>query len=360
MQWPVMRSIAQKMIDREQPVIRLVLDLPVVDDSSQVLLRSKLRAISRRMGFIDHVRERMELVCNEMATNQRKYTCGGHIQIWEVTSGVRALDIFAIDYSNGISDLKAARADGFTTAGTMGRGLGAIGRLSHDSAIYSLPKGQVHDGPWHGTAIWSRFYLDKETAHRPYQVGIFLRALHDDIYNGDAIYLSEYRDQLRWLHMDGLGHGQEAAEVVAGMGVHLNNAETLPDVLDLASRRMRGGRGAVAILGELNMADGGVTLCGVGDMMAATISEHDKRSVTFAPGVLGHSYRQFEMSSYDLSGGLVLLTASDGLRRSWSEHSFPGLWQLHPQLIALLLGSVVVRTSDDKSIFIVRKIADKD
>jgi len=110
--------------------MKLLIEQGAKGDSGVVLLRSKLRAVSRRMGFNDLKREQMELVCNEMVTNQNKFAEGnGLVQIWETAHPKPALDLFALDYGKGILNIKAAVEDGFTTAGTMGKGLGAIRRL---------------------------------------------------------------------------------------------------------------------------------------------------------------------------------------------------------------------------------------
>ena len=52
------------------PSTKLLYEYRVRDESTQMLLRSKMRAVSRRMGFSDTVREKMELVCNELTSNQ--------------------------------------------------------------------------------------------------------------------------------------------------------------------------------------------------------------------------------------------------------------------------------------------------
>ena len=95
-------------------------------------------------------------------------------------------------------------------------------------------------------------------------------------------------------------------------------------------------------------------ICGVGDMAAYKVCNGQKNAITFAPGVLGHEHRSFEQTDLDLQQQALLLTASDGIRRSWKLNTFTGLWRLHPQLIALFLGNTTGRGNDDKSLFVVR------
>lgn len=338
---------------RDNALLKLLLDQPIAGDSSQILVRSKLRAVGRRMGFDDLTRERMELVATEMLTNQRKYARGsGLLQIWEWGGPVPALDLFALDYGPGIEDMSRARSDGFTTSGTLGKGIGAIQRLSDESAVYSRTAREATAG-WHGVAVWVRFYL-RERESCPYQVGLYLRAYNDDIHNGDCVCVDFDEHRLRWLHMDGLGHGLEAADTVADMGAVLGRSLPPEGVLEQASNALRGSRGAVGIYGELDTESRHSTVCGVGDMTAALLSGEGRRNIQFSPGVLGHSHRSCDAARQELGRDTLLLTASDGLRRNWDPATYAGLFQLHPQLVAYVLGSVAGRSNDDKSIFLAR------
>ena len=339
---------------RDDTLLKLLLDQPIAGDSSQILVRSKLRAVGRRMGFNDLKRERMELVATEILTNQQKYARGsGLLQLWEWNGPEPALDLFALDYGPGISDTQRAQLDGFTTSGTLGKGVGAIHRLADEAAIYSRAEGAVGRGDWHGVAVWARFYL-RDPAPHPYQVGAYLRAYQDGPHNGDCIYAHFDAERLRWLHMDGLGHGREAAETVAGMGEVLAEEESSRGVLERASEALRGTRGAVGIIGDLEIASRHARVCGVGDMSASLLSSDGRRNIQFSPGVLGHSHRSCEVSEHELGDETMMLTASDGLRRNWDPVGFAGLFQLHPQMVAYVLGSVAGRSNDDKSIFLVR------
>lgn len=306
------------------------------------------------MGFSDLKRERMELVATEILTNQHKYARGsGLLQLWEWAGPTPALDLFALDYGPGIADLDSAKTDGFTTSGTLGKGMGAIHRLADEAALYSRAQGEVKSGEWHGVAVWARFYL-RERGQCPYQVGLYLRAYQDGIHNGDCVCADFDEQSLRWLHMDGLGHGLEAAETVADMGAVLHREEASQGVMEGVSRALRGSRGAVGIVGELDTASRRARICGVGDMTAALLSGEGRRSIQFSPGVLGHSHRSCEVTEHELGAETLLLTASDGLRRNWDPAAFAGLFPLHPQMVAYVLGSVAGRSNDDKSIFLVR------
>ena len=243
--------------------MKLLIEQGAKGDSGLVLLRSKLRAVSRRMGFNSLKREQIELVCNEMVTNQNKYAAGnGLVQIWEVDDISPGLDLFAFDYGKGIENIKTAMQDGYTTAGTMGKGLGAIQRLSAESEIYSVPARQYKEAAWHGTAVWARFVEEKKDPPHFHDLGIYARSYQDSTFNGDRIQVRLGANKTRWLHMDGLGHGREAAEVVDGVGAFLDEETPVDGLVERLSARLHGTRGAVAMICEVDHNLHTMTVCG--------------------------------------------------------------------------------------------------
>ncbi|MCW8830653.1 MAG: ATP-binding protein, partial [Gammaproteobacteria bacterium] len=173
--------------------MKLLYESAVRDESGLVLLRSRFKAVGRRKGFQEVVLEKIELVCNEIVTNQMKHAKGsGMVQIWDNENPEHpVLDIFAMDYGPGIEDLEYAKQDGTTTTGTMGRGLGAIERLSSSSEIYTQVAGGLDKQNWHGTAVWSRFGENSQMRSTDFQYGVYLRALRDDFFNGDEVQVRD-------------------------------------------------------------------------------------------------------------------------------------------------------------------------
>ncbi len=334
-------------------LVKLSLEQPMSGPGAQILLLSKLRAVSRRLGFDTLQRERMELVQSEIMTNQVKHAQGkGMLQIWETMAPYPALDIFAIDYGPGIKHVANAAEDGFSTVGTMGHGLGTIRRLSNESALYSLT-GKGNKIGWSGVAVWARFHTGRDACICGCDTGAYLRAYQDGPFNGDCILIKCSGNKLRWLHLDGLGHGQEAAEAAGGARDILEQSEPLERLMELASDALRGSRGAVGLVGEADPARGTVELCGVGDMLSIHIENDTGQKTSFSPGILGHAHRSLTTHKLNLGDG-ILITASDGLRGNWDTGSLPGLWRLHPQMVTLLLGELLGRVADDKSVFAIK------
>ena len=329
-------------------------------------MRSRLQATARRMGFSDGQRENMVLVAAEMVSNQIKYAGGrGMLQIWQQPGGV--LDLLALDYGPGIANLSLAHRDGYSSSKTLGKGLGTIRSLSHEAGIFTVPEmgGSGTNMPWHGCVFWSRFSTSSKkpiqnpaasprAAKSGFTAGLFTRALTDDRYNGDRIYLEQHEDTIRWLHMDGLGHGELAQKATDNLADLLYISPDVYKVLEKVDHQLKTTRGAVAMFSDLDIHTMKAQILGIGDMSAHFYIDDQFQNITFAPGILGKEHKTPRVIPIDLKKPCTVITASDGIRRSWNEASFPGLWKQHPQLIAYVLGNILGRGSDDQSLCVVR------
>jgi anti-sigma regulatory factor (Ser/Thr protein kinase) len=337
---------------------------PIASESEGILFRSRLQSTARRMGFSEGRRQNMALVAAELVTNQVKHARSrGMLQIWQQPGP--ALDLVALDFGPGIPNLVLAQQDGYSTANTLGKGLGSIRRLSDESAVYSVQPKDDKEGKWHGSLFWTRFWLNgrsgvKKDAEIPgvfgekVRLGLFARALGEDRYNGDRIYMLQDKDRLRWLHLDGLGHGQFAHEAVENLAGCLVRGDNAGAVLMQADRQLASTRGAVAISCAVDIANKSVELMGVGDMGAHFYTAEKLQNLTFAPGVLGKEHKTPQSNKLTFEKRCTIVTASDGIRRSWKFESFLGLFNQHPQVIAYLLGNIMGRASDDQSLCVVK------
>ena len=113
---------------------KLLFNSATPSESSLILLRSKLSAITQRLGVSELKQENMLLVASELVSNNVKHAGGrGMVQLWKQPG--RVLDMFSLDYGPGITNLATAEEDGYSTVSTLGKGLGAIRRLSDESSI---------------------------------------------------------------------------------------------------------------------------------------------------------------------------------------------------------------------------------
>lgn len=339
---------------------RLLYNSPVQNESALILLRSRLSAIAQRLGFSDRKRENMLLVASEMVSNQVKHANGrGLFQVWQQPGPV--LDIVALDFGPGIPCLSQAQQDGYSSVNTLGKGLGSIYRLSDESFVYTQQENSAPIKKWSGAVFLSRFHLGRKSsaprdsgtdqpAASGLEIGLFSRPLSDDRYNGDRIYLQKVGDALRWLHLDGLGHGQLAQEATANLAAHLSHCDSVDSILAAVDRQLKGTRGAVAITGELGLTGQVLNILGVGDMHAHVMHGEEMVNLSFAPGVLGKEHQKPDQFHLGFGKRCLAITCTDGIRRNWDTSNFPGLFHQHPQLIAYTLGNIMGRISDDQSL----------
>lgn len=330
---------------------KLLFNNPTQSESALILLRSKLSAITQRLGVNNLKRENILLVASELVSNNVKHAKGrGMVQLWQQPGHI--LDLLSLDYGPGIANLAAAEEDGYSTVQTLGKGLGAIRRLSDESYIYTQPRQPELQKKWSGTAILARFYLDKKCkeASSGFKFGLYSRSLSDERYNGDRIYLQRCGEMLRWLHLDGLGHGEEAQAATANLASLLANMDSPESILASVNQQLNTTRGAVAITGAINLSNQTMRLSGVGDMSAHIYNQEQVQQISFAPGILGREHRSLAEVRSDFSKKSVIITASDGIRRNWGADNFVGLFNQHPQLIAYTLGNIMGRISDDQSL----------
>lgn len=331
---------------------KLLFDSAVRNEGALILLRAKLAVIAQRLGIPELKTENILLVASELVSNNIKYAGGrGMIQVWQQPGPV--LDLVSLDFGPGIPDLELAEQDGYSTTNTLGKGIGSVRRLSDELYIYTQLLNPVQQKKWSGTVFLARFFPGNCKNRQPihgFRVGVYSRAMSDSRYNGDRIYLHQGGKKLYWLHLDGLGHGEHAQEATDSLASHLAQGHSPKAVLEAVDRQLEGTRGAVAIAGEIDIAQHEMHMAGVGDMHAHVYDKNHVDSVPFAPGVLGREHRTLSVFQAGFDKQRLVITASDGIRRNWDNTTFAGLFNKHPQLIAYTMGNIMGRVSDDQSL----------
>jgi anti-sigma regulatory factor (Ser/Thr protein kinase) len=330
---------------------KLLFDSAARNESALILLRAKLSVIAQRLGISEIKTENLLLAASELVSNNIKYAGGrGMIQVWQQPGPV--LDLVSLDFGPGIPDLDRAEQDGYSTANTLGKGLGSVRRLSDELHIYTQLLNPGQQKKWSGTVFLARFYPSSKGKEqmRGLRVGLYSRAMSDSRYNGDRIYLLQETRKLRWLHLDGLGHGELAQEATDSLSSHLANEPGPVAVLEAVDRHLQGSRGAVAVSGEIDQGQHALQIAGVGDMHAHICEGSNIQGVPFSPGVLGREHRSLSALQSGIGKHGLVITASDGIRRNWDSSSFAGLFSKHPQLIAYTMGNIMGRVSDDQSL----------
>jgi serine/threonine-protein kinase RsbT len=108
------------------------------DDVVRVRQAVRARAIEAGFGIVDQTK--LVTAASEIARNTVDYGGGGTLLIEIVREGLhRGVQLTFSDKGPGITDLKAAMTDGYTTGGGLGLGLSGAKRLSNEFAIESAP-----------------------------------------------------------------------------------------------------------------------------------------------------------------------------------------------------------------------------
>jgi anti-sigma regulatory factor (Ser/Thr protein kinase) len=322
-----------------------------VQDQSQVSeTRRRATEMAERQGFGDTDRGRVALVATELATNILKHGNGGEVLVGPYGEGRDGgIELIALDKGPGIANVAASLADGYSTAGTAGKGLGAVVRQSHFVDVASWPGT--------GAAILARLKPGNppEGANDTSQVGAVSVPKPGEEVCGDAWAVSVGQEGTTLLVADGLGHGPEAAEaaVEAVRLFHRFNGHRAPVLLDYIHGGLRATRGAAVSVARFQPASGKMIYAGVGNVAGVIATGGELRRMVSMPGTAGHNARKIQAFEYPFTSGLAILH-SDGIVSSWTLDRYPNLAARHPTLIAAVLYRDLTRHRDDATILVAK------
>jgi anti-sigma regulatory factor (Ser/Thr protein kinase) len=322
-----------------------------VQDQSQVSeTRRRATEMAKSQEFDDSDLGRVALVVTELATNILKHGNGGEILVGTFGDGADSgIEVIALDKGGGISNMAASMADGYSTAGTAGKGLGAVVRQSHFVDIASWPGT--------GTAVLARLKRGQPSDKRgdSNQIGaVSVPMLGEDVC-GDSWSVASGPDETTLLVADGLGHGPDAAEaaVEAVRLFHRFNGHRAPVLLDYIHGGLRATRGAAVSIARFQPASGKMIYAGVGNIAGAIATNGELRRMVSMPGTAGHNARKIQAFEYPFTAGLVILH-SDGIASSWTLERYPNLAARHPTLIAAVLYRDLARHRDDATVLVAK------
>ncbi|MFH8395441.1 SpoIIE family protein phosphatase [Streptomyces sp. NPDC018036] len=372
--------------------------------------RGAAAALGRRIGLGEQRSSQLVLAVAELAGNIAKHAVDGSLLLRVVRNeAVAGVEVLAVDGGPGIADVPAALEDGMSTAGTLGIGLGAVGRLA-DSF-------HIHSQPGLGTVQLARFWprpAHPSTAGEP-AVGGVTRPIGGEQVCGDAWAARKDTGEqppaphpgnaaappssgvTSWsaltgtrplpphprtapapgssarparpgrptavraavagpgtgvlvMSCDGLGHGPMAA-VAAQAAVHAfrtGTARTPEQAVEQIHRALRGTRGAAVAVARLE-PDGRLLFCGVGNITAALVTRTSRSTLLSHPGIVGHQMHQLRTYEHHLPRHGILVMHSDGLSERWTHSDLAGLLHHPPSLIAAALMRQAGTRRDDAS-----------
>lgn len=322
----------------------------MVNDSSAVAeARRRAVAAAAALGF-DEVRAgQLAIVATELGTNLLKHGGGGGRLL--VGCGSDRVELLALDKGPGMADVAACMADGYSSAGTAGNGLGAVRRLAQSFHVASWPG--------KGTAVLACLSRKGEAACQPAvaeSVGGVNIAKPGERACGDA-WATHADGPVRIVFMvDGLGHGTEAA-VAANEAVaqfQRSRHEPPAQIVHAVHQALRHTRGGAVAVARIDPGGATISFAGLGNIAAAVVGGGTVRRMVSHNGTAGHNARKIQAFDYPCGPGALLVMHSDGLSSGWSLDAYPGLQRMHPLLVAGVLYRDFARGRDDATVVAAR------
>jgi anti-sigma regulatory factor (Ser/Thr protein kinase) len=322
--------------------------------SGDVLLASELgKKFAGSIGFPEAHCDEIGLVISELASNLIRHATGGTIKLDQIHAGERTgIEIQSVDSGPGIQDVEGAIADGYSTAGGLGLGLGTVNRLMDEL--------EIHPGSGLGLHLvcrrWIRFQSPISTLGGVL-FGAATRSCRGLPENGDAFVFKQSEQYALTGVIDGLGHGQFAhrAAQTARQYIEQHFDQPLESLFRGVGRACRATRGVVMALAAFNLARQTVTVASVGNIevrMVGAIGQ--KFNLVVRRGIIGLNAPSPVPTEHPLSSSSLLIMHSDGIRSHWDWAEFSDLTHETPTMIAQRLFSRLEKLDDDATIIVAR------
>jgi anti-sigma regulatory factor (Ser/Thr protein kinase) len=319
--------------------------LRVEDPSAGAACLAAALALASRLEFPAARTDQLTLAVTEAATNLHKHASQGSMLLRIARhDGRPGIEMVTIDAGPGFRDAAAALRDGHSTSGTLGIGLGAIGRLADFCDLYSVP-GQ-------GTALVARFWPAPHPGAVPY-AGL-VRPITGETECGDIFGAVETGGRLTGVLCDGLGHGPLAASAAmeAVAAVVEDPAGEPAALVERAHRRVGHTRGgAVAVVQVTGQV---ARFAGLGNIAATILADGARKGMLSVPGIAGHQARTIRQFEYAVPPGAAVILHSDGISGRWEPAALPGLNARDPLLVGATLLAQAGSRRDDAGVLVLK------
>ena len=333
----------------------------VVDDPSAVgSARRAVVGLARQAGFDDGDAGRAATIATELGTNLLKHADrGGELLVRRSDDDPPSIEIVSLDDGPGRDRATDWLADGYTTAGSAGTGLGAVERAADGFEIVSASGA--------GTASLARVVRGggglargrgRMAAPEPGRtaLGGVTVALEGELHNGDSWAVRRDGRAIAIVVADGLGHGEDAARASAAAvdAFQRGPLDDLAELLRVMDGRLHSTRGAAVAIAWLDPAASTLRYAGVGNISGTITSLTTTKALVSVNGTVGQGGARPHELSYSLPRDSIVVLHSDGARSHWSLDGYPGLRRRHPTLVSAVLYRDHRRGRDDVTIVTAR------
>jgi anti-sigma regulatory factor (Ser/Thr protein kinase) len=327
-------------------------EMAIAETTDRERAQQSVRRAAVEAGFDGNGSEEIALVVAELAANLIKHAGRGVLRVRTLEQGGHAgIEIEAEDHGPGIADVEQSFADGYSTKGSLGYGLGTVNRLMDEIDVRSMPG----CGTYIVCRRWVRRRAETGTV-REWDIGVMTRARRNASENGDAFVVrTRERDLLIGL-IDGLGHGEHAqtAALAAQRYVEKHADSPLEKIFLGASRACRATRGVVMALAHFSSATH-MNFASVGNVEARVCGSAERIPLLARRGIVGTRDLQAPVQAVLWDPNWVLVLHTDGLRTHWQWSDFPGLEREPAKVIASRLMRALAKDDDDATVVVARR-----
>jgi anti-sigma regulatory factor (Ser/Thr protein kinase) len=326
--------------------------IPISDVGDLSAARLAARSMSTAIGFDERAVEEIALVVSELATNLVKHAKDGVLRLGRTEEAGRSgIQINSEDQGPGMPNVEQAIADNFSTAGSLGCGLGAVNRLMDEFDVVSRPGS--------GTSIvckrWLRLDILPALAC-PLVFGVATRPRPLMSVNGDTFVIKLWGESALVGVIDGVGHGQFAysAAQAARQYVERHYDQPLADIFLGVARTCRATRGVVMGLARFDWGQGTLTFASVGNVEARVFGSPEPMNFVVPRGILGLTARRPVVTQHRWAPSNVMVLYSDGLSTHWRWSDFSHLAAASATVAAQELLRALAREADDATVLVVK------
>ena len=296
----------------------------------------RLGAFSNEIGknFGAKARDEIKYICSELGTNILRHAGQGELEFSFTPDGLQI-----ISKNPGTLELKAF-LDGYSTAKSLGLGLGVVGRFS-DEFSYSSQ----------GNQVTIKVFKTFQTIEKKADVACFSEGLFSEA-NGDTFVKIHKPGYILLGVVDVLGHGEQAHKIAVKIKRFLQAYYflNLQDMLSLLDIELRGDRGASVSLLKLDFLRDKILYCGVGNIECRMYPPQPEAFIS-SPGIVGDGKFKLNMKEIKKVTDCVFLLYTDGVSNPvLTPQSLKG----STAKIALNLIKTFGKSTDDRTILVAK------
>jgi anti-sigma regulatory factor (Ser/Thr protein kinase)/serine/threonine protein phosphatase PrpC len=314
-----------------------------------------IKSFADSLGFSAEHREELALVAKELGTNLLRHAGHGKLIFTAIqTGGRKGIQVESDDSGPGIADIEQALADGYSTAGGLGLGLGTVNRLMDELDIHSAARAGVH-------VLCRRWLRPQSRGLYPHAIafGAATRSRRSFEENGDSFLIKQWDGHALVGVIDGLGHGPLAhrASQTARQYIEQHYDQPLDRLFQGVGRACRATRGVVMALAAFDGSQRRFRVASIGNIEMRLIGSSEAFRPVVRRGIVGFNAPDPVCTEHAWDAKGLLILHSDGVAAHWDWNDFKDLAAEAPGAIAQKLLRDLAKPDDDATVIVARSAA---